>query len=252
MDFDITLITPTGSRPEAFRLCEQWIARQTFKGTMQWIVVDDGVPPTRISQGQVYLRRQPAEAGRAPTLGMNLLAALDGVGSEKVLIIEDDDWYRDDYVAVMAGLLDRYALVGERTSRYFNVKYRKWRIFRNRRRTSLCQTGFRRSLLGLVKRACEDPGGDVVSTRLMWSEARNKLLFDELAPLCVGIKAMPGRRGIGVGHRALFFRSDPGMGKLREWIGEDYRSYESYAGSSLPASVVGPVPGSGSSPGSPL
>ncbi len=230
MTADVTLITPTGDRPEAFRLCERWMARQSFAGRLQWLVVDDGRAPTRTSMGQTCIRRVPSEPAGKPTLALNLLAALDQVASDKILIIEDDDWYRHDYIEVMYEHLEHYDLVGERTSRYFNVRLRKWRIFRNRRRTSLCQTAFRRSLLGLVHQACAEPGRAVVSTKTIWSNAARRLLFDGPTPLCVGIKAMPGRAGIGVGHRALLFRSDPQLKKLREWIGEDCTAYASYYG----------------------
>jgi hypothetical protein len=37
---DLTLITCTADRPEAFQLCERWMARQTYRGSIQWIVAD--------------------------------------------------------------------------------------------------------------------------------------------------------------------------------------------------------------------
>jgi len=33
----ITVITPTGDRPEAFALCERWMSQQTYTGQIQWI-----------------------------------------------------------------------------------------------------------------------------------------------------------------------------------------------------------------------
>ena len=44
MESGVTLITPTGYRPEAFGLCIEYVWRQTYNGPLQWIVVDDGHP----------------------------------------------------------------------------------------------------------------------------------------------------------------------------------------------------------------
>jgi len=41
----------------------------------------------------------------------------------------------------------------------------------------------------------------------------------------VGIKGVPGRTGIGVGHRADFGQPDPGGNTLRAWIGERASAY---------------------------
>lgn len=38
----MTLITPTGVRPKAWSICERLMARQTYDGPVQWVIVDDG------------------------------------------------------------------------------------------------------------------------------------------------------------------------------------------------------------------
>jgi len=42
----IALITPTGARPKQIRLCAEWMKRQTYNGSVLWIVVDDAIPIT--------------------------------------------------------------------------------------------------------------------------------------------------------------------------------------------------------------
>jgi len=39
---DLTLLTMTGARPEAWAICETLMLRQTFTGAVRWIIVDDG------------------------------------------------------------------------------------------------------------------------------------------------------------------------------------------------------------------
>ena len=38
----LTLLTATGARPEAWAICEQLMARQTYAGPVRWVIVDDG------------------------------------------------------------------------------------------------------------------------------------------------------------------------------------------------------------------
>ena len=45
----IQLLTPTGMRPEAFALCERWMAAQTYDGPCTWFVVDDGAVPLKLT-----------------------------------------------------------------------------------------------------------------------------------------------------------------------------------------------------------
>src|SRR5687767_12331328 len=98
---DVSLLTATRGRPEAFRLCERWAERQTFAGHIQWIVVDDGQRPTMCTMGQQYVRREPS-LSRGCTLADNLLAAIPLIESDKIVFIEDDDWYAADYVEIVS------------------------------------------------------------------------------------------------------------------------------------------------------
>ena len=123
---DITLITATGDRPEALALCERYMLRQTFKGRIQWLVVDDGQVPCIPSEGQEYLRREPSAEDRQPTLALNILTVLPFVESDKILFIEDDDWYAPDYIEYMVCALNNAVIAGEGNAIYYNVKERKY------------------------------------------------------------------------------------------------------------------------------
>lgn len=47
--FDLTLLTATGERQEAFDLCQRWMQRQTFEGSVRWVIVDDGEKEQKIT-----------------------------------------------------------------------------------------------------------------------------------------------------------------------------------------------------------
>lgn len=239
---NVTLITPTRDRPEAFKLCEKYMARQNYTGNMQWIVVDDGDVPITPTLGQTYINRPPSTL--VCTLPRNLLEAVEHIvpSSEIILFIEDDDWYAPDYVRKMVENVKGHEIAGLGYHRYYNVLMRMWTIFNNMNYAGLCVTAINRSLLGWLKEVCaaaaekNDAG---VDTRLwcaqLWDERfvrfttrtlnKNMVWNDGQS---VGIKAMPGRKGLTGGHgtqQDFFIHHDDGGDLLRVWIGDDAEAY---------------------------
>lgn len=225
---DVTLITPTGDRPLPFSLCERWMQKQTFTGAVQWIVVDDGATPTHCTMGQQYVRRSPKSDDPRHTLARNLLEAIPHIAAEKVLIVEDDDWYSPHYIQEMVRLLDEADLVGLTDQIYYRIKTREWKNCGNKRRASMCQTGFMESVISTFKAVCE---ADFRSTDLrLWRawRGRKKLVSHDLkAKLSVGIKQQPGRGGQTSGWRvrARGYTPDPEGLKLRNWTRRDADAY---------------------------
>jgi hypothetical protein len=248
MSLDVTLVTPTRDRPEAFALCQQWMARQTLHRmpvSMQWLVIDDGDSPANCTMGQEHIRRAPSPS--VNTLPQNLIEASRHIKGSKILIIEDDDHYGPLYLEEMLWRLERAEIVGEVKARYYNVRERRWGVMDNDRHASLCRTGFSASLLPIMVRASEmalKDGDPFVDLRLWGSgpptqsgmkpanilpkEARqDKFLHRGLS---TGIKGMPGRGGLGGAHRSRAFQNyDPQWAKLVEWIGPDARDYMALA-----------------------
>ena len=148
----VTLITPTGDRIEAFELCRRWMSLQT-KGQFQWIVVDDGYTPLPdyLQAGTEYVRREPKE-GENHTLPLNLKLAVSLIKGNKILIIEDDDYYGPDYIAIMSEWLDKFQLVGECCARYYHVPTMRYRRIGYSQHASLSQTGFRAELINIFHR----------------------------------------------------------------------------------------------------
>lgn len=213
----VTLITPTGDRPVSFALCEHWMRRQTYRGPVQWIVTDDGSVPTTVTAGQEY-HRLPPRKGNTHTLPRNLRHALARVRHDKLLIIEDDDWYAADYVEKQVARLDVAPMVGASFARYYWPRLARFREFPDHPHASLCRTGIRREHFGDLLR-CTD-GNQSVDLRL-WDTVPGRRFDDEI--LCISPKGMPGRPSGGGDPDDG--RPDSDLSVLRRWIGEDLDLY---------------------------
>jgi Glycosyl transferase family 2 len=232
----VTLITCTGGRPDAFRICLGLIARQRgYEGAVQWIVVDDGgsgFDLTRLSDLITPVYPKPVWQLGRNTLARNLLAAIPEVRHDKVLFIEDDDWYSADYVATMAAELEHgVTIAGNRDAHYYHLPSRRYRLMENQNSASLCETAIRAELLPILADVCCQ-GGDFIDVRL-WRAAGSRTLRVGLPTgRVVGMKGLPGRPGIGIGHRPdarpADWIADPDLKTLREWIGEDVKLYQEF------------------------
>jgi len=227
----LSLITPTGGRPAAFRLLERYIADQTYTGMVEWIVVDDGPAPMTITGPKLIraprvIRREPCWTPRGgPTLVANLAAGLREARGEKILFIEDDECYLPRYLENMEAALDRHQIAGQVPARYYNVRTRTYRVLSNETHASLCQTGIRRELvepfLGMLQ-ALPNPFLDIPLWRRFGPDGLSFGAAD-----VVSIKGMPGRPGIGAGHRpsGVSWNRDPDCVELRSWVGTRYTEY---------------------------
>ncbi len=215
----ISLITLTGDRQWAFRLTEQWMTKQTISYD-QWIVIDDGRKPSHTTLHQEYYRLPPMDE---ISIHRNLLFALDKVKHSKIIIIEDDDYYKEGHLEEVSGWLDNYNLVGQAKSIYYNVKYRWYRINKNVTHASLCQTGFKKSAVPALKRSCSE--AKYIDHRFWENFKGKKKVFIQDSYNCIGIKGLPGRSGIAEGHGERQ-TNDPNAEYLKQLIGEDWKIYE--------------------------
>ena len=196
----ITAVTCTGDRPLAFDLCRYWMSRQTRQPD-QWVVVDDGaIPMVSPPEGCTYVRRAHDEDGHN-SLAQNILAAIPEIKGNIIMFIEDDDYYRPDYIETIYNKMWSSCvepLFGQSLAVYYNVKYRWWMQHPNRTHASLCQTAMYDDALPTLKAICEASPKFIDLD--LWRQLKGDL-FDDPIKYCVGIKGLPGRGGIGMGHK---------------------------------------------------
>lgn len=225
----LQLITPTGERPDAWALCEKWAARQTYRGPVRWVIVDDGRQPQKLEFRRdgwdVHVirpaHRWSPDAGN--TQRENLLECFEHIDmSLPVVCWEDDDYYTPQWLDVAADALARVDLVGNAPNRYFNVRTGRRIQHVNTRHASLCATAMKgralRDFRSLVER-----GWRIYDIALWRTEFQGR---KAIVPggYVTGIKGMPGRGGIASGHGDM----DGEPGDLREWIGDDAMHYERF------------------------
>ncbi|MDD5540159.1 MAG: glycosyltransferase family 2 protein [Candidatus Marinimicrobia bacterium] len=228
----ITAITPTGDRPLAFALCKHWMEKQMVKPD-QWIVVDDGKVPMTPPVGATYVRREPRPNDPPHTLNVNLKAALPYIRGEQILIIEDDEYYAPGYVAALSSALEHGQVAGIGWSKYYHLPIGGYARHANSGWASLAQTGFTRQFIHTFTALLDADSGTYLDLHI-WRTAMNNgvgYLFcdDDPNSLYVGIKGLPGRRGIGVGHDTAMYAGciDSKRTILKTWITkpQDYKVY---------------------------
>lgn len=219
----IYLLTPTGSRPEGLALLGQYLQRQTYTGPAKWVIVDDCDPATPIPETrfETEVVRPDWRWNGENTQAACMLAGLDRIPRDAVVFVcEDDDAYLPEYVETMLKALETADLVGENTARYYNVRTRRCRVLPTPRHSSLASTAVRGT--DALRRACEGRP-KFIDIDLWRNFAGSKALLD--AQNVIGIKGLPGREGIGVGHKPTFGTPDT-SGVLEKWAGEYSKNYE--------------------------
>lgn len=232
-----TLVTPTADQPAGLTLCERFMAAQTLDVRQcQWIVVDDGVEAAALTMGQKHIRR-PREADCTPTQSFcrNLLAALPQVKGEWIVFIEHDDYYTPAHLEMLAGLAEKKGaqIVGDGMQRYYNVHQRCYRVFENYG-ACLCQTAISVSLMPMITKTIEDllKRNKYGVDAQLWRNVPESKWGVKLAGSALGIKGLPGRAGLGLGHRPTTdgkWTADPDLAMLRSWIGDAADIYAGFS-----------------------
>jgi len=224
----LTLLTATGCRPKAWEICERLMAAQRFTGAVHWIIVDDGVDAQEITFSRpgwtlTVVRPEPFWMPGQNTQARNLAAGMAHVApTDRLVIIEDDDAYPPTWLATVDCWLEHAELVGETYARYYNVATRTARQLHNSEHSSLCSTAMRGS--ALMTFTCLLQISSKFIDIELWRSVKSKRLFR--GGNVVGIKGLPGRFGIGMGHRPDFQGAHDKSGKiLREWVGENAALY---------------------------
>ena len=224
----LTLLTATGARPEAWAICQELMRRQTYKGDVTWVIVDDGVVPQEINFHRsnwnlVVIRPKMLWTPDKNTQASNLLAGLRHVVSERLVIIEDDDCYHPQWLERVDIWLNSHDLVGEAPARYYNIKTKRAQQLFNQNNAALCATAMKGdAILDFAK--ILKPNIKFIDLNLWSIFAGSKKMYS--TGMVIGIKGLPGRKGIGIGHKPDFGKIDQNGDILRQWVGVNFDLYE--------------------------
>lgn len=232
----VTCITCTGDRPIPFDLSLKWMKNQKIKPS-QWIIVDDGFTPIKVPDLPyiTYIRREPKSTDPKHTMILNMQEAIKHILGEKIIIWEDDEYYSPDYIQDISSLLDKYIIVGIGRSKYYFLPGNTYYSHNNMGHASLAQTSFRKEILPEIIDVLE---GDSFFDVRIWkifndkdvtlketglhervtNDGRGFIFNDKDKSLYVGMKGMPGRRGIGSGHKGIGAKDTNNLDVLHGWI----------------------------------
>ena len=222
------LITPTGGRPEGMAFLTEYLNAQTYNLHAHWIIVDDVDPatPWHTTRFHTTILRPHWRWQRGEnTQSKSMAAALEQVGDDDtVIVLEDDDVYLYDHIITTLRELETCELVGERVSRYYNVATRRYQEIPGKVHASLSSNGVRGEALKLLRQICAS-GSRRIDMDL-WRGFRGQKRMTDHANV-IGIKGLPGRAGIGIGHKEGFGLPDTD-GVLHKWLGHYADRYQGF------------------------
>jgi len=275
----VSLLTPTNINEPAFKLLEKYILRQTWKGPIHWVVIDDSPSENVVSPFNLYSQdpfgnttvermdtrnigtntkeEYPSTTPRIVKLSSNVTQYIykspqawqPGFNTQRICLsfgitrvpkettylffCEYDDHFTADFVETMVYFLRKFPMVGQANSRYYSVKDRSYKHWRNFDHCSLTETAIKAELIPLAARAFSS--GVLFMDLQLWNIAKSEkvktFVFDHIG-IAHGMKQVSTQRqtpgdGIGSGHRPeRDFLADPLFEKLREWLGaEDAQAY---------------------------
>lgn len=230
----IALITPTGGRERQIEFAARWMKNQTYSGQVLWVIIDDCYPstidliPDNFREGWeiVKIKPQPYWKPGMNTQARNLRVGMSIVKNydvDYIFIIEDDDYYKPIYLERMMEHLKKHTVVGEADSIYYNISLKAWINHHNKKHCSLFQTAFHRNYIQLFTSCCTKEK-EFIDCRFFRAVKTPHIFYE--GTLSVGMKGLPGRAGIGMGHKVhRDYKADPEYKKLKELLGNDYQYY---------------------------
>lgn len=208
--------------------------RAVFDDYETWKNVDEQVHPDMLSV--VTIRRPPSPSGLQSFIGnMRELAVTLGqvAGPDDIAAVIEDDWFHADYLRDACAAFQENShllLWGETRTRYYRVDNRRYHIFNANGRAALSATVMRAQWGATQIRQWADRSrstmmlDDVLWRRAIvpvWSPvSRDRQILMPESRYVVGIKGLPGTKGLGIGSDLDERHSlDEGCAVLRQWIG---------------------------------
>jgi len=220
----ICCLTPTGDRKDALNRSRFYFERSLLSQPVDWIVVDDGIDAYNPG-GCIYLRREPDGPKSLDRQFIYAVNHLIDMEYTDIIIWEDDDWYSPTRIQKQCDALLLTDLHGWTKAIYYNVKNRVWYQHMNNRHASFYESAMKIEIAQFLVRQIEIKRLYSFIDMELWEIQCNKQLA-EPDTHCIGIKGMPGRMGLGMGHTQgsnyiSDYISDKDLTMLKKLIGEE-------------------------------
>jgi hypothetical protein len=237
----LQLITVTSGRPKAFAMLRKWVEAQTMQ-EFTWLIATDDWEGYKFPRGAKVLKRD--QDSNLPSMNANYVHALEHAEADRLILLEDDDYFAPNYIFETNKLLDQADLVGWAEDAYYYCLNRRPYRPHNQTWASLAATAIRKNVTPVLLELARK-GERYLDTPLWNTWQGSKLLyhnfwgipmnsrtgpkmvngFAEEKPRHVGIKdnwhgGTPGASG----HEPKGGWDLTGR-ELRKWIGSDAEFY---------------------------
>lgn len=228
----LCVVTPTGGRRELLALCRQWVLHQVVQPDLWLILTDTGetdpgieLPP--FARHVAFGRDEVEAITTFDNSNRSIALAAEEVPSDHATVImEDDDYYPRDYVALQLAAISRgNHVVGDRLDHRYHVGTYQHIVVRKPIPNLGCMA-FAPGVFAKLRAWLCDPH----SSRDYWLDFQSHFGTGALRFSVKGAGyAMPGRKG------KTHDPSNPSMAKwrtdsqpyatLRQWLGADAEGY---------------------------
>jgi hypothetical protein len=223
----IDIITPSGDRPRQFSLCKEWMKRQDFTDKVHWIIADDSIDghydtSEMPSNWEItHLKIKRTKTPEYSSQGENLFLALNEIKYDKIVMIEDDDYYTPGWLSLCSSQLDTYGMFGVKNLINYNLGNRTWlyKTYAGRDNNPMCSTSLRSDLVEELKVICTSNMDKF--DHLIWEKKKTFYLKEYKIPPVIGIKGLPGRAGMTLKHRTILPNKDPHLQAFKDLVSEE-------------------------------
>lgn len=232
---DIDIITPTANRPQALLVADKQLCRMEGSGEFRWIISNGSEKPLPEFKypNTVILNNKLTRKGNLNFLN-NVEQAVKAATGELVVVMEDDDWYRKDYLTNKLGMFNSTdkRLIGLDNPRHYHLGMRCLEQRYSGRVLSLMHaTSFRRSLTPYVLSRIDDcrerKSHDLDWS--LWDNTDDKQLFprgDMMTSLKGWLDGLTDHHKFNTSNKRCWTHHDPDLEYLEWLMGGEYLWYE--------------------------
>lgn len=225
-------VTPTKHRPMQMKFAVDCMNAQTLQPDV-WTIADDCETPLSdalLGDAHCWVNYFHNEPIKGNSTCQNLETALWNAEADIYVVIEDDDYYPPNYLENVSKLLNVDRIIG--CSRWPDYKLGscRWqeRFFNKAETHSLAFKGedIKQFVLSVLSMSHGKPYPD---KELRWNMDIPVVDYKSFTPISLKDWGL-GTPGTERWHKKDFGEFDENLAKFKEWLGGDWRRYETFLG----------------------